>query len=161
VIDEPYISKIGQPPIAAPGAPVTYTIRVINPTNQTANNVRVVDTMPDAILIESAQASSGSVSFAGQNVTFTQALLAPGERVTITLVTRVSSVGVFNEITNRACLTSSLNRTASCAEMTFLRAGSIPGTGETPIYRQLILPLAVVIVLVIGAIVLKRRAKSA
>jgi uncharacterized repeat protein (TIGR01451 family) len=156
VIDEPYILKIGQPPVAAPGAPVTYTIRIINPTTQTASNVRVVDMMPDAILIESAASTSGNVTVDGQNITFTQAQLAPGARVTITLTTRVSSVGDFNEITNRACLTSSLNRRASCAEMTFLRAGSIPGTGETPIYRRMLVPIVIGAVLV-GLVWLIRR----
>lgn len=138
IIDQPYLFKVGEPPVAAPGATVTYTLRVVNPTNETASQVRVEDTMPEAIEILSATASSGVVQVDGQHVLFTQPQLGPGSRVTITLTTRVREDASYNEIVNRACLTTSVNTSQSCAQMRFLRAGEIPPTGETPLLRSLL-----------------------
>ncbi|MEQ8674242.1 MAG: PKD domain-containing protein [Aggregatilineales bacterium] len=137
VVDEPYIFKVGQPPVAAPGEIVTYTLRVINPTDDMVTDVFVQDVMPDALEILSAEASSGTVEIDGQNVNFTQATLNAGDRITITLETRVLETEVFESIVNRACLTSTGNSAPSCAQMSFLRAGELPSTGETPRYRLL------------------------
>lgn len=131
VIDEPYLLKIGEPPVAGPGTIVTYTLRVINPTDRPAAQVRVVDQMPDTLQVVSGSATEGVITVDGQHVDYRLARLGPGERVTIRLVTRVreSDLG-SDEIRNRACLTSQLNRTPSCAEMRFLRAGALPVTGQ-------------------------------
>jgi len=157
IIDEPYLLKIGEPPVAAPGAMVIYTLRVINPTDTAALQVEVADTMPDALTIVEASASSGQVQIAGQNVNFTQDTLAADGRVTITIVTRVREEGEYNEIVNEACLTSQSNDTPSCAQMRFLRAGEIPATGETPVYRHWVLPLLVGLLMLIGCGLLFRR----
>ncbi len=145
VVDEPYIFKVGQPPVAAPGEIVTYTLRVINPTDEDVTDVLVQDMMPDALEILSAESTSGTVTIDGQSVTFTQARLNAGERITITLDTRVLETEVFDSIINRACLTSSGNASPSCAQMSFLRAAELPSTGETPRFR---------IQVVIGAVLL-------
>lgn len=139
VVDEPYIFKVGQPPVAAPGEVVTYTLRVINPTDEDVTDVLVQDMMPDALEILSAESTSGTVTIDGQSVTFTQARLNAGERITITLETRVLETEVFDSIINRACLTSSGNASPSCAQMSFLRAAELPSTGETPRLRMLML----------------------
>ncbi len=139
VIDEPYLLKIGEPPIAGPGTTVTYTLRIINPTDETALQVQVSDEMPDALEIISADASAGNVRIEGQQVRFSQAELAAGGRTVVRVVTRVRPGEGFNEIVNRACLTSQGNRVPSCAEMRFLRASEIPATGEQPPYRWLII----------------------
>ena len=146
VVDEPYIFKVGQPPVAAPGEIVTYTLRVINPTDDIVTDVFVQDVMPDALEILSAEASSGTVEIDGQNVNFTQSTLNAGERITITLETRVLETEIFESIINRACLTSSDNSSPSCAQMSFLRAGELPSTGETPRYRLLMMIGAIVLV---------------
>jgi uncharacterized repeat protein (TIGR01451 family) len=159
VIDEPYISKIGNPPVAGPGTEVTYTIRVINPTDAAVSNLRVRDTMPDPIEIISFSADSGTLRVQGQQVIFTQSSLEPGGRITITLQTRVREGG-FNEIINEACLTSSDNDTPSCAQMSFLRASTIPATGETPLWRSIMLALAGVALMVAacgGFLIWRRR----
>lgn len=140
VIDEPYLFKIGEPPVAAPGTQVIYTLRVINPTIAAVNQIEVNDLMPDALDVISAEASAGRVVINGQQVRFSLDRLEAGGRVTIRLVTRVRTVDAgFNQIVNRACLSSASNRVPSCAEMRFLRASEIPATGETPWYRQILL----------------------
>jgi CSLREA domain-containing protein len=140
VIDEPYLLKIGEPPVAGPGAVVTYTLRVINPTNAAALQVRVEDRMPDTLIIESASASTGVVTTQGQNVTFSLDRLEAGGRATVTVITRVRQTDTgADEILNRACLTSQNNRVPSCAQMRFVRAGELPSTGEPPAARWLVM----------------------
>lgn len=158
IIDQPYLLKIGDPPIAGPGTAVTYTLRVINPTDDVARQVRIEDMMPEAIEILSATASAGIVRVEGQQVVFTQARLEAGGRTTITLLTRVRADGDFNQIVNQACLTSAANQLPSCAEMRFLRAGEIPATGETPGIRTLLLTIAGLSVLLYLGRSLVRRA---
>jgi uncharacterized repeat protein (TIGR01451 family) len=160
VIDEPYLLKIGGPPVAGPGTIVTYTLRVINPTDDTALQVRVDDMMPIALTILEATATSGQVQVDGQNVNFSQAALAAGGRVTITVVTRVRETGEFNEIVNEACLTSQRNQSPSCAQMRFIRASEIPDTGESPDYLRWLLPALIGPVLMIGCGLLIRRANQ-
>ena len=160
IIDEPYLLKIGDPPIAAPGTIVTYTLRVINPTTEMAAQVEVADSLPDVLTIVEATASSGQVAINGQNVIFTQDKLEAGGRATIIVITRVRETGNYDEIVNEACLTSQSNRTPSCAHMRFLRAGEIPSTGEPPAYRLWLLPLLIGLVLLIGCGLLIRRANQ-
>lgn len=136
-LDAPYMIKLGEPPFAEPGQVISYTLRVINPTGQSASNIRVADQMPQGVTIESASATSGNVTFSGQDITFTQATLAAGARVTITVSTVLAEETEAIEIVNEACLTSSLNEVPSCAEFGFFRASALPATGES---RGLITP---------------------
>ncbi|HLV33635.1 MAG TPA: PKD domain-containing protein, partial [Spirillospora sp.] len=139
VIDEPYLLKIGEPPVAGPDTIVTYTLRVVNPMDEAALQVQVQDQMPAVLDIVEATATSGTVEVRGQTVTFRQQQLDPGGRVTITVRARIRADDSSNQIVNRACLTSQSNQTASCAEMRFLRAGEIPTTGESPRLRYWLL----------------------
>jgi uncharacterized repeat protein (TIGR01451 family) len=138
VVNEPYIIKVGEPPVAGPGAEITYTIRVINATNESALNLQVVDQMPDAIEILTGETSAGTLTIDGQDVLVELDELEAGGRLTIVLQTRVREDGDYPEIINEACLTSSGNATARCAMMSFLRAGALPNTGETPVYALLL-----------------------
>ncbi len=160
VIDEPYLLKIGEPPVASPGTVVTYTLRVINPTNETALDLQIADSMPYALAIIEATATSGQVSVSGQDVNFTQTALDAGERVAITVVTRVREMSEYNEIVNEACLTSQSNQTPSCAQMRFLRAGEIPATGELPGFGRWLPPLLFGLAMLIGCGLFIRRANQ-
>lgn len=131
-LDEPYIVKLSQPPFVAPGDTLTYTIRIINPTNRPFSGIVMTDTMPEAIRILSAEASSGSVTVSGQNIRFTQATLAAAGRVTITVEAELLEGETLPQVINRACLTTSVNSTPRCAVAGFVRAAQLPGTGETP-----------------------------
>ncbi|MBZ0303564.1 MAG: DUF11 domain-containing protein, partial [Anaerolineae bacterium] len=158
VIDEPYLLKIGEPPVAGPGTVVTYTLRVINPTEATARQIQVQDRMPEALEILSANATSGVVEVRGQSILFTQAEMNAGGRVTLTVVTRVREGDGFDQIINRACLTSLSNRTPSCAQMRFLRASEIPSTGESPLRPWLLTGIAALIMKAVAVVIRRRRA---
>jgi len=130
-VNEPYIMKSGSPSILEPGGELIYTIRIINPTALAVSNVEVEDTMPAAVEIISAGATSGAVQADGQRIVFRQSALAAGGRIDITVVTRVRE-GRFDTIANHACLTSSGNATQRCADVNFTSVTCLPCTGEVP-----------------------------
>jgi parallel beta-helix repeat protein len=130
-LDTPYLIKTGQPPFAQPGDIITYTLRVINPTGQAATGVRVTDEMPEAVDILSASATSGMVSHSNRTISFTQSSLAAGERISITVQTRLRADVEFLEVVNRACLMTAEIPEASCADFGFFRAAQLPMTGES------------------------------
>jgi hypothetical protein len=146
--DKPFILKNGSPLAIRPGMELTYTLRIINPTNQTASNVSVNDTVPNTNIIISVSSTSGTASFSGQEVTFNQGSLAAGGSITITILTRVRTDANLDHIINTACLISSLNTdSTSCATMGFSRVEALPGTGESPIYRQILLLVSATLLL--------------
>jgi hypothetical protein len=148
VVDAPYLLKIGVPPIAGPGEEITYTLRAINPTSETARSIRIEDEMPDSIEILEVNATSGEISINGQTIVFVQSTLLPGERVTIILLTRIREDGDPSNIVNRACLTTSLNTNPSCAEMGFFVAEALPDTGQSPVWREVMLAVFGVVLLI-------------
>lgn len=131
IIDEPYIIKIGNPPVAPPGSEITYTIRVINPTSETAFDMLIEDNMPDIIEILDASATTGDLEIDGQAISLSLDELAPGERVTLTINARVSDEDeAVSAIINEACVTSSSNPAPNCAIMSFLAVDILPNTGQ-------------------------------
>ncbi len=126
------ITKSVNPPFAQPGDTVTWTITVTNPNSFPLTNVVVTDTMPSEVEITSVSASSGNVSSSGQTVTFNQGTMAPGETVTINVVTRVRpNVSVPFTISNGATLTAT-DLSPLFASADLISAGELPGTGESP-----------------------------
>lgn len=145
--DQAFIAKVSEPPFAAPGDNVTYTIRVINPTTRSIEGVVVSDVMPPAVQMISAESTSGTVEISGQNLTFRQTLLTPGERVSITISARLSAASTSPEIVNRACLVTASNPTPRCAAAGFVRAATLPATGEPRDVRPIWIMAGVIIAL--------------
>lgn len=145
--DQAFIAKVSEPPFAAPGDDVTYTIRVINPTTRSIEGAVVSDVMPPAVQITSAESTSGTVEISGQNLIFRQASLAPGERVSITINARLSTASTSPEIVNRACLVTASNPTPRCAAAGFVRAATLPATGEPRDVRPIWIMAGVIIAL--------------
>jgi uncharacterized repeat protein (TIGR01451 family)/CSLREA domain-containing protein len=145
--DQAFIAKVSEPPFAAPGDDVTYTIRVINPTTRSIDGAVVSDVMPSAVQIISAESTSGTVEINGQNLTFRQTSLAPGERVTLTINARLSAASTSPEIVNRACLVTASSPTPRCAAAGFVRAATLPATGEPRDVRPIWIMAGVIIAL--------------
>lgn len=145
IIDEPYISKIGSPPVAPPGSEITYTIRVINPTNEIATDMLIQDEMPDVIEILDATATAGDLIIDGQSISLSLDELGPGERVILTINALVSDdEEVIESIINTACVTSSSNPLANCAEMSFLAVQILPDTGQISLISLVVRWIAVI-----------------
>jgi uncharacterized repeat protein (TIGR01451 family) len=130
---DPTISKRADPPFALPGDLVTWTITVSNPGSTAATNVTVTDSLPNEVVIVSVSSSSGNVVFSGQSVTFTQAVLGPGESVSIDVVTRLRPdlVPPYS-LHNLASLTNAENPNPRYAQASVVGASSLPATGESP-----------------------------
>lgn len=142
VIDEAYIVKSSQPPFAAPGDTVTYTIRVINPTARVISGITVQDQMPDAVEIEAVTSSVGQAQQDGQNISLSVASLEPNGRITITIVGRLREGDASPQVANRACLTTTGVPRPRCAVSGFVRASALPSTGEAQLLPYIIGGLA-------------------
>jgi uncharacterized repeat protein (TIGR01451 family) len=130
---DPTISKRVDPPFALPGDHVTWTMIVSNPGSTAATNVVVTDTMPNEVEILAVSSSSGTVTFSGQTVTFNQAVLGPGQALTIEVLTRVRAGAVPPySIHNLAALTNAENPNPRYAQATLVGAATLPATGESP-----------------------------
>jgi uncharacterized repeat protein (TIGR01451 family) len=127
----PGITKTVDRPFAAPGDTVTWTVTITNPNATALTDVVVDDTLPEALEIVSATATTGTVTVNGQVVTLRVPSLAPGEAVTLTIVTRVRANAAGFAIQNEAVLRN-LNSRAN-AQIALVRG--LPATGETPWWR--------------------------
>lgn len=140
VLDEPYIVKWAAPPFAIPGEEVTWTIYVINPGSDPVRNVVVQDSIPESLTILGAEATRGSVSISGQNVTLRLASLDVVEAVTLTIRTRVERDTRLDPVVmNNACLTTAQQPDAICIQAPVFRIDQLPSTGESPWWRAFII----------------------
>ncbi len=136
---DPALSKIGvlQPGgIGLPGEQITWTLVLTNDGTATATNIPVVDTLPDALRIDSATTSKGTVTISGQTVTFLIDSIAPGETVQMQIVTTVLTSPLDGVFVNEAIIavpdgaggTVILDR----AQATVSGVSVLPSTGYPP-----------------------------
>jgi uncharacterized repeat protein (TIGR01451 family) len=155
-------SKGVNPPFAQPGDIVTWIITVFNPTSVTQTDIRVTDTIPDALEIIDVSATAGNVTSSGQNVTFTLASLAPQQTVTITITTRVRPGAPF--IIENVALLRSINwgdvGDGVTAKAQLVLASQQPGTGQTPWWRLPLLVAGIALGLAALRLTLNRRTQT-
>ncbi len=136
---DPALSKVGvlQPgDIGLPGEQITWTITLTNNGTATATDVPVVDTLPDALRVDSATTSKGTVTIVGQTVTFLIDSIAPGETVQMQIVTTVLTSPLDGLFVNEAIIavpdgaggTTILAR----AQATVAGVSVLPSTGYPP-----------------------------
>ncbi len=146
---QPAISKVADPPFAAPGDTVRWAIAVSNPNSQALANVSFTDPVPAQLEIIGTQIdpNRGTVVVNGQFVTYSVGVLNPNETITITIQTRVrpdTSVPFY--ITNVASLTG-----GGDASATVLSPVTLPHTGEEPWWRTPMLLIALAVIVGLGA----------
>jgi uncharacterized repeat protein (TIGR01451 family) len=146
------LDKDVDPPFAMPGDEVTWTIRLTNNTGQATNRLQVEDDMPDELEILRVETSSGAARFEGQFITFEQETLAPGASVDIRVTALVREAVQLPFIVENVAVLINPPRTASA---TLASVSELPATGESP--WDTIRPVALVILLVAGALFLVRR----
>ncbi len=142
----PYeVLKTVDQPFAAPGDAVVWTITVSNPGSTPLGDVLVEDPVPDTLDIAAARitvsSSSGAVRVDGQRIIFTQAVLMPGEVVTVNVPTRVRA-----DVEVPFIIINEIPGTGASARL--LSVTRLPNTGESP-WSELRLPL-----LALGALLL-------
>lgn len=153
-------SKRVEPPFVQPGDEASWILMVTNPTGAPINDVRVTDTIPAPLVIVSASATAGSVTINGRQVVFEIDQLAPGQTVTITIVTRLpanaDSTFVFE---NSASFNSREYNLQAAARL--VRAGELVSAGETPWWRTGLLLIVFGWGVLAALLVLRRRRKQA
>jgi uncharacterized repeat protein (TIGR01451 family) len=136
---DPALSKVGvlqAGEIGLPGEQLTWTITLTNTGTATATDVPVVDTLPATLRVDSATTSKGTVTIAGQTVTFLIDSIAPGETVQMQIVTTVISSPLDGLFVNEAIIavpdgaggTTILAR----ARATVAGVSVLPSTGYPP-----------------------------
>jgi LPXTG-site transpeptidase (sortase) family protein len=101
---DPTIVKTAEPAAAFPNQDITFTITITNGSTANMGNISFVDAVPDAFTVVSASTTRGASIVSGQLITASTGQLAPGERVTLTIVTTVApDVSIPSLWTNEAC----------------------------------------------------------
>jgi uncharacterized repeat protein (TIGR01451 family) len=154
------LEKTVDNPFAQPGEIAVFTITVSNPNPLPFPNVVVTDEMPPEVQILSVSDDSptGTTTWNGQLVTFTQPVLNPGEVVRITIRTRVRAdlqppYDILNEVTGN-CNCS--------AQARILSVSTLPRAGES-VWGPLWLPIitgAILLVVGAGVWLLRRRRRA-
>jgi len=133
---DPAISKIGVLQAGGSGLAgekLTWTITVFNQGTALGSNVSVVDTLPNNLRVDSADASQGTFTISGQTVTFSIGALNPGQTVTLHVVTTVLTSAAST--TNTACVSAATAFAAPnprCSSAPALPATRLPSTGYPP-----------------------------
>ena len=92
--------KTADRPLAVPGKPLTYTIRIGNSGPSPASGVSVADTLPSEVTLQAATTSQGSCSNAAGSLHCDVGDVPAGGNVSITVQVRVSS-GASGTLVNR------------------------------------------------------------
>lgn len=116
------LSKVVFPPVASSGDTVDWTITLSNPTGSDVSNISITDTIPGELAILSADATIGTVTISGQNVTLNIATLPAGASAVLTIRTRI------NNNTPAVVVTNSVEDVSA----SLIIVSALPQTGETP-----------------------------
>lgn len=152
------ISKSASPPIAAAGDTVTFSLVLRNTGSQAFDIFNLEDTLPEAFEILDVQASAGAPRIVGQQVHFSLNALGPGATITLTVRARIRAGVKTPALVTEACA-GAVNLAATCAQATVLSVSRLPPTGQTPLWRTLLLGVEMVglMALAAGMILLRRR----
>lgn len=149
---DPSISKIGllqQGQLGAQGEQLEWIVTISNPSGVVGTNLVSVDVLRPELRIDRVEAPGGSVNISGQTVTVTYASLAPGQAVSYSIFTTVTSNGAIIE--NTACVTGD-GAGERCASA--LAVQRLPNTGESPFWRQPLL-VGLALATLLSALVLR------
>ncbi|MCC7446898.1 MAG: DUF11 domain-containing protein [Anaerolineae bacterium] len=129
-LSDPAIVKLGEPQLARPGETVQFTIAVTNRGTGPAVGLVVNDTLPDSLIFVAARSDQGTVTSAGQVVTFTIGTVNPGQTVRLYITARVNpDLTPPLDVCNNAVLERYAKNASSCIRVT---RGTLPSTGEHP-----------------------------
>jgi uncharacterized repeat protein (TIGR01451 family) len=146
------IQKTNDRPSAVAGDRVRFTITVMNPNTVPANDVIVIDELPNGLALQGVTAIGGSVTVNQQRLTFTIGTIQPNASALLTLSTVVLSVE--GPVVNVASYTATIGgQQFSGNSLSGIGSPALPNTGtggasppgddETPALRPelLLVPL--------------------
>jgi uncharacterized repeat protein (TIGR01451 family) len=159
VIEDPAISKSGDPALVGVGEIVTWTINVTNPNSVAITDVQVSDSVPGELEILSARVVGGQANVSGQAVYVSIPRLEAKQTVSIVIVTRVRQGVTSSSLDNIAEL---LGRYKGKRKATIRIITRLPSTGEHPddwpTFDTRWLWVGAIMVVVLVALALRRRA---
>jgi len=126
------IDKSAEPSFVTPGDNLTWIINVTNVGQNEAQNVNVRDVLPTGLEILGATANDGSVTVQGQEVIYYIAALAPGQRDTLRIETRVSPDLTAPFILTNVVTLAGDNFPDGEATASAISVDELPATGENP-----------------------------
>ena len=150
---DPAISKIGflrVGQVGITGEALEWVITVTNTGNIDGTNVTITDTLPSALQVIRVTADNASIN--GQTVAVTYPTLRVGETVQFSIFTTVISGAT---VQNTACITATNQNVAECA--TASAVSQLPATGETPLWRDWLVMIGMLILVATTGIVTRRR----
>jgi uncharacterized repeat protein (TIGR01451 family) len=112
------LSKTVTPATAGPRAPVTYTLRLDNPTAATLTSIVLTDTLPTEILYPQVSSTGVITARAGTRYVWDVAPLPPGASALITITGQVSAAAAQPQIVNTARFSSSGDSGEASATLT-------------------------------------------
>ncbi len=129
---DPVIVKLGDPEEALPGERVSFTIEVTNRGNAAAVDVVVTDEMPVYLEILSVEATQGTVSIDGQEITVDIGVVGPGFVVQILIQARIDpETPAPLVLENLATLTSANSPDQTASADVLVPETALPVTGRT------------------------------
>ena len=133
-VSDPGISKVGvlQPGgLGLVGEQITWNITVTNVSGVTATNVVVTDPNPSELRVDSANTSKGSYTINGNTVTFNIGDMAPGDIVTMQVVTTVLQSPASGVVADTSTVIG-IGDSARSATGTVNLVTGLPSTGYPP-----------------------------
>jgi uncharacterized repeat protein (TIGR01451 family) len=132
------LNQVADPPFATPGNTVTFTLTVTNTGAGALNNLTATNGLAQEFEILGTNSSFGVISVNGQAVTLNVSSLAPGQSVNLVVTARIRPGVSGLQFTSNACAQAD-GAAQQCLQTTVLTVNSLPQTGETPYYRDLIM----------------------
>ena len=134
---DPAINKIGFVVLEGDNGAtqIDWIITITNNGNIAGDHVVVSDILPDGLQIDGVTIENADVHISGQNVTITFTSFEPGESIQFTITTTPLSPDLL--FFNTACLRSNNLDGERCATGTTITL--LPRTGETPLWRNVLL----------------------
>lgn len=150
-IFDPAISKIGfllPGQVGILGEQIEWVITVTNTSNVVGNNIIITDTLINELQIDRVNAPNSTVSINGQTVSVTYSTLDIGQSVQFSIFTTVLE---GTNVTNTACVDADNQGSEKCRNATVV--SQLPQTGETPVWRNLLVLSGVVLSALIGLLI--------
>jgi len=149
IVVDPLITKEQNLELAKVGDEVLYTLIATNPNSISIDEVSTSDTLPRQLDFVGASTDQGQFTFdAGSNtITFLIGTLGPGQRVVMTIRTRVNALAQPGDQLRNAAIINvgPAPRGTSNVVVLTLTPGSVPGTGLPPDYSSLFTWILVVL----------------
>ncbi|MEQ8675914.1 MAG: choice-of-anchor Q domain-containing protein [Aggregatilineales bacterium] len=139
-IFDPAISKIGflrAGELGITGERLEWVITVSNPSSVAGTSILITDVVRPELRVDNVTTTRGAATVSGQTVSVNVGTLNPGDSLQIVITTTVLD-GV-SIVDNTACVTADNQATLEC--VTALPVSALPATGETPLWRSVVMLL--------------------